>query len=73
MDAYNLQFISFGHKTYGILVPQPGMEPTPPTLEGKVLTTGLPGKSQDDAFCVVIIKNITLEIEVLNLLVENKR
>ena len=47
-------FISFGHKACGILVPQPGMEPTPPTLESKVLTTGLPGKSRDDGFCVVI-------------------
>ena len=28
----------------GILVLQPGIEPTPPALEGKVLTTGPPGK-----------------------------
>ena len=25
--------------------PQPGFKPAPPALEGKVLTTGLPGKS----------------------------
>ena len=35
----------FGQERHGILAPQPGIEPTPPTLEGKVLTTGLPGKS----------------------------
>ena len=29
----------------GVLAPQPGIELTPPALEGKVLTTGLPGKS----------------------------
>ena len=27
----------FGCKVCGILVPQPGMEPTPPALEGKNL------------------------------------
>ena len=30
----------------GILVPQPGIEPMSPALEGGVLTTGPPGKSQ---------------------------
>ena len=29
----------------GILVPQPGIEPMSPALEGRVLTTGPPGKS----------------------------
>ena len=29
----------------GILVPRPGIESSPPALEGKVLTTGPPGKS----------------------------
>ena len=29
----------------GISSPQPGIEPAPPAFEGKVLTTGLPGKS----------------------------
>ena len=36
----------FGYKAHGILAPQPGMKPAPPALEGKVLTTGPPGKSQ---------------------------
>ena len=30
---------------YEILVPQPGIEPTPFVLEGKFLATGPPGKS----------------------------
>ena len=29
----------------GILAPRPGIEPTPPALEGEVLTTGPPEKS----------------------------
>ena len=29
-----------------ILAPWPRMEPTPPALEGEVLTTGAPGKSR---------------------------
>ena len=35
----------FGCEAFGILAPQPEIEPTPPALEGKVLTTGPPGKS----------------------------
>ena len=31
---------------HGILVPQPGIEPTSPELEGGFFTTGPPGKSQ---------------------------
>ena len=30
---------------YGMLVPQPGMKPAPPSLEDRFLTTGPPGKS----------------------------
>ena len=39
-------FWFFGRKSYGILAPQPGTEPASPALEGKVLTTGPPGKSR---------------------------
>ena len=39
-------FWFFGQEACGILAPGPGIKPTPPSLEGKVLTTGLPGKSQ---------------------------
>ena len=38
-------FWFFGRKACGILAPRPGIEPAPPALEGKVLTTGPPGKS----------------------------
>ena len=37
-------FHFFGPKAYEILAPQPGIKPVPPSLEGKVLTTGPPGK-----------------------------
>ena len=40
-----LCFGFFGRKACGILVPQPGVEPEPPVLEGEVLTTGPPGNS----------------------------
>ena len=39
-------FWFFGPKACGILAPRLGMKPTLPALEGEVLTTGLPGKSQ---------------------------
>ena len=39
-------FWFFGHEACGILAPRPGIEPTPPALEGEVLTTGPLGKSQ---------------------------
>ena len=35
----------FGEEACGILTPQPGIEHTPPILEGEVLTTGPPEKS----------------------------
>ena len=37
-------FWFFGHKIYGILVPQLGIESASPAVEGEVLTTGPPGK-----------------------------
>ena len=38
-------FFFFGCEACGIIAPQPGIELAPAALEGKVLTTGLPGKS----------------------------
>ena len=35
----------FGLEACEILVPQPGIQPAPPALEGKVLATGSPGKA----------------------------
>ena len=43
-------FWFFGREAYGILAPRPGIEPTPPALEGEVLTTGPPGKSPSYKF-----------------------
>ena len=33
--CFCFMFWIFGHKACGILTPQPGIEPTPPALEGK--------------------------------------
>ena len=43
-------FWLFGQEACRILAPRPGIEPTLPTLEGEVLTTGPPGKSPDFYF-----------------------
>ena len=42
-------FWFFGPEACGILAPRPGIEPAPPALEGRVLTTGPPGKSPKKA------------------------
>ena len=42
--------LCFGHEVYRILAPRPGTEPVPLVLEGEVLTTGPPGKSQPPCF-----------------------
>ena len=44
-DTTLLLFYFFGWEACGILVPQTGIQPAIPTLEGKVPTTGPPGKS----------------------------
>ena len=49
-DCYSVKFGFFFFfwpcpAACGILVPQPGIKPTPPALEAWVLTTGPPGKS----------------------------
>ena len=38
-------------KACGILIPQPGIEPVSPALEGGFLTTGPPGKSLHSNSC----------------------
>ena len=40
----------FGHEACGILVPWPGIEPTPPAIEGEVLTTGPPREVPTQSF-----------------------
>ena len=43
-------FWIFDREACGILVPWPGIKPTPPVLEGEVLTTGLWGKSSEEFY-----------------------
>ena len=43
-------FWFFGPKACVISAPQPGIKPTPSASEGKVLTTGPPGKSCSPTF-----------------------
>ena len=49
---------------YGILVPQPGMAPGPPALEGRFLTTGPPGKPPESKFfskmSIVTVPDVSL-------------
>ena len=44
-----------GQEAYGVLAPWPGIEPTLPALEGKVLTTGPPGASPN---CLILKINL---------------
>ena len=43
--CFCFMFLVFGCEAHGILSPRTGIEPAPPALEGKILTTGLPLKS----------------------------
>ena len=43
--CFCFMFCFFGHEPCGILVPQPGIKPTPLGLEGKVLSTVPPTES----------------------------
>ena len=43
-------FLFFCSEACDILAPPPGIEPAPLALEGEVLATGPPGKSQDEYF-----------------------
>ena len=55
----------FGHKPCGILVPQTGIEPVPPALEGEVLTTGPPRKSPEIFFMwLQLIKNLQFSVHL---------
>ena len=48
---YCFGFMFFDCKAGGILAPRPGIKPTSPALEGKVLTTGPPGKPHQSQLC----------------------
>ena len=43
---FQFHVLVFGRQACGFLVPRPGIEPAPPALGSKVLTTGPPGMSQ---------------------------
>ena len=47
------------------LVPQPGIEPKPPALNGRVLTTGPPGKSQQSPLFLVSVSLLTTNSKIL--------
>ena len=42
---FQFHVLVFGRQACGFLVPRPGIEPVPPALGSKVLTTGRPGMS----------------------------
>ena len=46
-------FLFHVQEACGILAPSPGIKPSPPALEGKVLTTGPPGRSPQVNSCCV--------------------
>ena len=46
----------FWPRGIGILAPQSGIKPTPPALEGKILTAGPPGKFQERLILTVLMK-----------------
>ena len=54
--CFCFMFCFFGHEACGVLAPWPGIEPTPPALEGKVLTTGPPGKRPTDVIKLGILR-----------------
>ena len=65
-------FWFFDHVACGIMVPQPGIEPIPPALEGKVLTTESPGKSHLVGLHTVLshcVSRWTTEIQISGLTV----
>ena len=57
-------FLPFGHKACGILAPQPGIEPTPPALEGRVSTNGLSGKSLSSLSWVSVSSSAKQQVTV---------
>ena len=66
----SFKFWFSGREACGILVPQPGIEPTPSALEGEVLTSGLPGKSLKTSLIIkhYFARKLSIELctEVLN-------
>ena len=55
-------------EAYGILLPQPGIEPASPALQGRFLTTGSPGKSLKIDFIEFFHVNRRTGIDIMFLL-----
>ena len=47
-------FWFFGHESYKILAPRPGIKPTPPALEGEILTLDCQGSLQSSQWSSLI-------------------
>ena len=68
-------FSFFGHKAYEVLAPQPGIKPISLALEGEVLNTGQPGKSQEENLLITKIyyllfrseKSYFIQMDLFNL------
>ena len=73
--CFMFSFSFFGHKAYEILAPQPGTEPISLALEGEVLNTGRPEKSQEENLLITKIyyllfrsgKSYFMQMELFNL------
>ena len=61
-------FWFFGHEACGILAPWPGVKPTPPALEGEVLTTWLPGRS---LILLILIQAQNIKLHLINCINKN--
>ena len=55
----------------GILVPQPGVEPTSPALEGRFLTTGLNQGSHEVHACHFLLKVLWRVLIILKIIRQN--
>ena len=53
--CFCFMFWFFGPEACGILAPRPGVKPTPPALEGQILTIGPPGKSPQSSLNGVLM------------------
>ena len=51
--VWHVDALRLGRQACGIFVPQPGIKLSSPALQGRFLTTGLPGKSLSFSFCIL--------------------
>ena len=60
-------FCFFGPEACGILAPPQGIEPTPPALEGEILTTDLQGSPMDAIYILIILEGLFGTIYVVDI------